>query len=141
MIYIVPVEEFMILSNSGKKIEADPELYSIFRDQFFFNRFIKTLPKKVRNSDLRLDDTKKYTWYNEVNDVYKLIDKFNRKRKKIINYQGIFYTYKFKEFNWCAIELIKFDSEQECMQFFGKDNKLWKALHVLLPFTKGVQNV
>jgi hypothetical protein len=36
MIYIVPVEEFMILSNSGKKIEADPELYSIFRDQFFF---------------------------------------------------------------------------------------------------------
>jgi hypothetical protein len=35
MIYIVPVEEFMILSNSGKKIEADPELYSIFRDQFF----------------------------------------------------------------------------------------------------------
>jgi hypothetical protein len=90
---------------------------------------------------LRLDDSKKYTWYNEVNDVYKLIDKFNRKRKKIINYQGIFYTYKFKEFNWCAIELIKFDSEQECMQFFGKDNKLWKTLHVLLPFTKGVQNV
>lgn len=141
MLYIVPVEEFIILSNPGKKIEADPELYSIFRDQFFFDRFIKTLPKRVRNSDLRLDDSKKYTWYNEVNDVYKLIDKFNRKRKKIINYQGIFYTYKFKEFNWCAIELIKFDSEQECMQFFGKDNKLWKTLHVLLPFTKGVQNV
>ena len=141
MIYIVPVEEFIILSNSGKKIEADPELYSTFRDQFFFDRFIKTLPKKVRNSDLRLDKSKKFTWFNEVNDVYNLIDKFNRNRKKTINYQGSFYTYKFKEFNWCAIELIKFDSEEECMQFFGKDNKLWKTLHVLLPFTKGVQNV
>ena len=105
MIYIVPVEEFIILSNPGKKIKSDPELYSTFRDQFFFDRFIKTLPKKVRNSDLRLDDSKKFTWYNEVNDVYNLIDKFNLFAEKKVSLD---YTINNKSLSSGQMQKISF---------------------------------
>lgn len=141
MIQIVPVEEFIILSKPGINSKADPELYGMFRDRFFLKKFNKTLTKSQQSQLSKLKGSKVFDFYLQIKGIDQRLGKFDRKRKKIIFFEGNYYCYSIKQLNWFAIELIRFDSENEALDFYNRNSKLWKIIHVLLPFTKGIENV
>ena len=113
----------------------------MFRDRFFLKKFNKTLTKSQQSQLSKLKGSKVFDFYLQIKGIDQRLGKFDRMRKKIIFFEGNYYCYSIKQLNWFAIELIRFDSENEALDFYNRNSKLWKIIHVLLPFTKGIENV
>lgn len=118
MIHIVPVPELLLQYSGEQEVKADPYLYAYFRDEVFLKEFSDFLIAKRYAKNKTTSDKK---WFFSLPKLQQKLDRFEKKRNRKVVYKGKYYSYTVNSFEWNAINLFEFGSEEECDQFNEKN--------------------